>query len=100
VSLQIEAFANGLNHRQVDILPRGELFIGQDFLDHFLARIKREYIKQLEAVAQCLGLSVIWVELDASWSQSLLTKIGFKRLEDYFTVGCINGPIARCIEND
>jgi len=99
VPLHIEAVINVLKYRQVDILPRGELFISRDFLDHFFGKYKGEYIKQLEAVAQCLGLSVIGVELDAQWSQSLLADRGFKKLKDYFTVGCVNGPIARLIEN-
>jgi uroporphyrinogen decarboxylase len=83
----------------VDILPRGELFINRSFLDHFFSKQKGEYVKQLEAAAQWLGLSVIGVEIGAEWSQSLLTDRGYKKLEEYFTVGCINGPIAKLIEN-
>jgi uroporphyrinogen decarboxylase len=84
----------------VDVLPRGELFISQDFLNHFFSKYKGEYIKQLEAAAQCLGLSVVGIELDAEWSRPLLIEKAYKKLEEYFTVGCINGPVARFIEND
>jgi hypothetical protein len=99
VSLHIEAVINTLNHNNVGLLPRGELFINRSFLDHFFSKHKDEYVKQLETAAQCLGLSVIGVELDAEWSQSLLFDMSYKKLEEYFTVGCINGPIARLIEN-
>ncbi len=98
MSLHTEAVASILNHRQVDILPRGELFIGRDFLDHFFSQWKGNYIKQLEAIAESLGLSVIGVELDPEWSRSLLIDEGYKKLEEHFTVGCINGPIARFVE--
>jgi hypothetical protein len=100
VSLHIEAVANVLNHRQVDILPRGELFIDKDFLDHFFSKYRGQYIDQLKTVAQCLRLSVIGVELDTEWSRHLLVREGYKKLDEYFTVGCVNGPIARFIEND
>jgi hypothetical protein len=100
VSLHTEAVANALNHRQVDILPRGELFISKDFLDHFFSKYKGQYIEQLKTAAQCLRLSVIGVELDTEWSRHLLVKEGYRKLDEYFTVGCVNGPIARFIETE
>lgn len=98
VPLYVEGVINSLKHNDVDVLPRGELFIGRDFLDHFFIRYKGEYINQLEATAQCLELSVIGVELDPEWSRSLVIEKYYKKLGKYFTVGCINGPIARLIE--
>ena len=89
---------NALKHNPVAVLPRGELFIGRDFLDYFFSQWKGNYVKQLEAVAQSLGLSVIGVELDPDWSRSLLIDEGYKSLEEHFTVGWINGPIGRLIE--
>ena len=83
----------------VGFLPRGELFISRDFLDHYFCKYKGQYVKQLETAAQCLGLSVIGVELDTEWSQSLLSEMRYKELGQYFTVGCINGPISNLIEN-
>lgn len=95
----IEDVINTLKHNHVDVLPRGELFINRDFLDHFFSKYKGEYINQLETAGHCLGLSVIGVELDPEWSRSLSIEKGYKKLEGYFTVGCINGPVARLIEN-
>lgn len=99
MSLHIEDVINTLKYNHVDLLPRGELFINRDFLDHFFSKYKGEYVNQLEAAVQCLGLSVIGIELDPKWSRSLLIEKGYKKLEEYFAVGYINGPIARFIEN-
>jgi uroporphyrinogen-III decarboxylase len=99
VSLHIDAIINTLSHDGVNFLPRGELFIARNFLDHYFPQYKEQYIKQLETATQCLGLSVIGVELDTEWSDSLLSKMRYKELEQYFTVGCINGPVSRSIEN-
>ena len=99
MSLHIEAVTDALNHNHVAFLPRGELFIGRSFLDHFFSKHKDEYVKQLETAAQCMGLSVMGVEINGEWSRSLLMDMSYKKLEGYFTVGCINGPVARLIEN-
>jgi uroporphyrinogen decarboxylase len=99
VSLHIEAVTDALNHNHVPFLPRGELFIDRSFLDHFFSKHKDEYVKQLETAAQCMGLSVMGVEINGEWSRSLLMDMSYKKLEGYFTVGCINGPVARLIEN-
>jgi uroporphyrinogen-III decarboxylase len=99
VFLHIETVINALNHNRVSFLPRGELFINSDFLDHFFNEYKGRYVKQLEAAAQCLGLSVMGVGLDTEWSVSLLSEMGYKELGQYFTVGCINGPIFNLIED-
>jgi len=99
VSIHIETVINTLNHNYGSLLPRGELFINRSFLDHFFWKYKREYVKQLERTAQYLGLSVIGVELDPEWSHSLLFDMSYKKLERYFTVGCINGPIFSLIRD-
>jgi uroporphyrinogen decarboxylase len=99
VSLHIEAVTDALNHNRVAFLPRGELFIDRSFLDHFFSKDKDEYVKQLETAAQCMGLSVMGVEINGEWSRSLLVDMSYKKLEGYFIVGCINGPVARLIEN-
>ena len=95
MSLHIKAVTDVLNRRQVDILPRGELFIHRGFLDHFFGSNKGEYVKQLKRAAQCLGLSLIGVELDTDEAQSPLLDRGCKQLEEYFIVACIDGPIAK-----
>lgn len=96
--LHIEAVKDALNRNSVGVLPRGELFITRGFLDHFFGKHKGAYARQLEAVAQFLGLSLIGIDLNPGWSRSLLFSMGYKNLEEYFTVGCINGPIANLIE--
>ena len=99
MSLHIETVIHALNRNRVDFLPRGELFISRDFLDHYFSEDEGQYIKQLEAAAQCLGLSVIGIWLDTEWSDSLLSEMRYKDLQPYFTVGCISGPISRLIED-
>lgn len=99
MSLHIETVINTLNRNRVDFLPRGELFISRDFLDRYFSGDEGQYVKQLEAAAQCLGLSVIGIWLDTEWSDSLLSEMRCKDLQPYFTVGCISGPISRLIEN-
>ena len=99
MSLHTETVTNTLHRSHVDLLPRGELFISRDFLDNYFCEYKGQYVKQLEVAAQCLGLSVIGVTLDVDWSDSLLSEMRYKELEQYFTVGCINGPISSSIEN-
>jgi hypothetical protein len=99
VFLHIETVINALNHNRVSFLPRGELFINRDFLEHFFNEYKGQYVKQLEAAARSLGLSAIGVELDTERSVSLLSEMRYKELEQYFTVGCINGPIFNLIRD-
>jgi hypothetical protein len=98
VSLRIETVIHALDRNRVDFLPRGELFIGRDFLDHYFSEEGGQYIKQLEAAAECLGLSVIGVWLDTEWSDSLLSERRYQDLQKYFTVGCMSGPISRLTE--
>jgi len=98
VSLHIETVINALKRNPVDFLPRGELFISRDFLDRYFCEDNGEYTKQLERAAQCLDLSLIGVWLDTEWSESLLSEMRYQDLQQYFTVGCISGPISKLIE--
>jgi uroporphyrinogen decarboxylase len=98
VSLHIETVVNALNRNPVDFLPRGELFIRRDFLDRYFCEDEGKYTRQLERAAQCLDLSLIGVWLDTEWSDPLLSEMRYKDLQQYFTVGCISGPISRLIE--
>lgn len=99
MSLQTETVIDVLKHQHVNLLPRGELFITTGFLDHFFSSLRGQYLKQLEAAAQSLGLSVVGVGLDAECSYSPLSEMRYKGLERYFLVGCISGPISRSIES-
>jgi uroporphyrinogen-III decarboxylase len=98
VQRHVETIINALSHRHVEFLPRGELFIGRDFLDHYFPSHKGEPIKQLQQAAQSLGLSLVGVELNAEKSHRLLSDKVYKELQEYFLAGYINGPISRLIE--
>ncbi len=75
------------------ILPRGELFLGRDFLDHFFSGVG--YFGQVAAAARSLGLSLVGVDLNGCACSTQPESGG---LEDYFVVGCLNGPVSRVIE--
>ena len=94
----VETVINVLNHRHVEFLPRGELFIGNDFLDHYFPGHKGEPTKQLQQTARSLGLSLVGVELNSEKSRSLLSNNAYKELQGYFIAGYVNGPISRLIE--
>jgi hypothetical protein len=98
VPRHVETIANVLNHRHVNVLPRGELFIGNDFLDHYFPGYRGEIIEQLQLAAQSLGLSLVGVELNSEKSRLLLSGNSCKELQEYFLTGYINGPISRLIE--
>jgi uroporphyrinogen decarboxylase len=99
VSQYIDTVSQVLRHRPVDFLPKGELFISSDFLDHFFCKLKGEYVRQVKSAAEKLGLSLIGIDFSPQWSQSLLQTRQYKILENYFSVGCIPGPMAGLIES-
>jgi uroporphyrinogen decarboxylase len=94
----VDTVSNVLNHTPVDLIPKGELFIDKSFLDHFFGKFKGEYVLQLQTAAESLGLSLIGVDLSLPWAQSFLEKEQYKKLEEYFLVGCLPGPVAKLIE--
>jgi uroporphyrinogen decarboxylase len=98
VQRHVETVINALSHRHVEFLPRGELFIGSDFLDHYFPGHKGELTKQLQQTAQSLGLSLVGVELNSEKSRPLLSNNAYKELQEYFIAGYVNGPISRLIE--
>jgi hypothetical protein len=98
VSYPAEIVVKALRHRKAAPLPRGELFVGADFLDRYFPQLSGNYPGQLEAAARRLGLAAIGVDLNADGFYSLLTTGGYRALEAYFAVGCINGPFSRLIE--
>lgn len=79
-------------------MPRGELFIGSDFLDYHFPGNKGEPIEQLQQAAESLGLSLVGVELNSEKSLLLLSDNAYKELHEYFLSGYVNGPISRLIE--
>lgn len=94
----VETIIDVLNHRRVDILPRGELFIGNDFLDRCSPDHTGELIWQTQEAAQSLGLSLVGFELNSGKSRSLLLNKAYNKLHEFFLAGCINGPVSRLIE--
>jgi uroporphyrinogen-III decarboxylase len=98
VPQHVEAVINALSHRHVDFLPRGELFIGSDFLDHYFPGHRGEPVKQLQQTAQSLGLSLVGVELNSEKSRTLLSNNAYEELQEYFIAGYVNGPMSRLIE--
>jgi hypothetical protein len=98
VSRPIDTVSKVLRHNPVDHIPKGELFISRGFLDHYFEKFKNEYVLQLQTAVESLGLSLIGVNLSPQWSQSLLGKRQYKKLEEVFLVGCISGPVAALIE--
>lgn len=95
--LPIETIAQALNRRPVAFVPRGELFINANFLDYFFSRHHGHYLKQLQGAAEGLGLSVLGVELVPEKSRPLLEAEAYRDLEPFFTIGCLNGPMAGLI---
>jgi len=98
VQRHVETIIDVLNHRRVDILPRGELFIGNDFLDRCFPDHTGELIWQTQEAAQSLGLSLVGFELNSGKSRSLLLNKAYNKLHEYFLAGYINGPVSRLIE--
>jgi hypothetical protein len=98
VSLHVDAVIHTLHRNQPGFLPRGELFIDKSFLDHFFGEDEGDDVGRMERAARSLGLSLIGIDLGAEGSDSLLSERSFRRLESYFTVGCLNGPVSALIE--
>jgi uroporphyrinogen decarboxylase len=93
----IAAVLAALDHRAAGpILPKGELFLGKDFLDYFFSDPSGDYFAQVVSAARLLGLSLVGVDLNGDACE---TRAGPGGLEDYFVVGCLNGPVSRVIES-
>ncbi len=71
--------------------------MNKNFLDYFFSSYQGHYLKQLKGAAETLGLSVLGVELVPEKSQSLLEAGAYRELDPYFTVGCLDGPMAGLI---
>jgi hypothetical protein len=88
----IAAVSAALDYSGNPALPRGELFLGRDFLDRFFGA--GDYFGQVAAAARSLGLSLVGVDLNGCTCSTQPEPGG---LEDYFVVGCLNGPVSRVI---
>lgn len=81
-----------------NMLPKGELFISSDFLNHYCPEQKGAYITQLRSAAQTLGLSLLGVDLDEQNICHLLQRRSFRQLDQLFLVGSVAGPVSRMIK--
>jgi uroporphyrinogen decarboxylase len=100
VSLPVQNVIDSLYHRKVGSIPRGELFIGMDFLDRFFPEFMGDYPRQLRQAADHLGLSAVGVDLNPEWSRVALAAGKYDLLEDRFGIGFINGPFSRLVESE
>jgi uroporphyrinogen decarboxylase len=98
--LHVEYIIDTLNHKKTLSIPRGELFIGQDYLDKFFPKFDGDYERQMQLAASRLGLSAIGIDLNKSVSHGHLSPGLCTRLEEYFTIGFINGPFSRLIDTE
>jgi len=97
VSHPLEVVVKSLQHSEVDILPRGELFIGTDFLDRHFPQMAGDYAAQIQAAVRRMGLSAVGVDLNTVSSLGILSADGYRQIEEYFTIGWINGPFSRLV---
>jgi hypothetical protein len=95
MSSRREIVINTLRHSNKGSLPRGELFFSRKFLDFYFSDFQGDYVGQVAAAARLLGLSAVGVDLNEEWSGALLREGSYERLNEYFTVGYINGPVLR-----
>lgn len=93
-----ETVTRSLNHLDLVSLPRGELFLGRDFLDQWFEGARGGYSEQLGRAAEALGLSLVGADLDDGEAWRAAKSFGtYEKLEDYFLVGCMNGPVSRLV---
>ncbi len=95
--LPVDAVADTLRRTGSGALPRGELFISADFLDHFFPAFQNDHAGRLKAAAGALGLSLVGIDLEDERSRSPLRTGKYRALEPLFVVGYVSGPIARLI---
>jgi uroporphyrinogen decarboxylase len=87
-----------LKHQPSKVLPRGELFLYQDFLDTYFGCYRGDYLKQLAAAGERLGLSLIGVELNNKKLPEIFHKKNCQELEPFYAIGCLDGPVSGLID--
>jgi uroporphyrinogen decarboxylase len=93
-----ETVMRSLDHLDLLSLPRGELFLGRDFLDRWFGEARGGYGEQLGRAAEALGLSLVGADLDNGEAWHAAESWGtYKKPEDCFLVGCMNGPVSRLV---
>lgn len=94
----IRAVAETLRFGNPGFLPRGELFITQNFLDRFFPHMKGDCLRQTGAAAAAMGLSLVGLDLNEGTCALSASRAGAEGLEDRFVTGYINGPVSRMID--
>lgn len=95
-----ESVIKVLHHEPVDTLPRGELFIGKDFLDVHFPRLSGDHPGQLAAAARRMGLAAVGIDLNTDASLAAFSSGGYCGLADFFAIGCINGPFSHLLARE
>jgi len=91
-----DSVAGALSRAAVRPLPRGELFLGRDFLDRFFGA-EGGYAGQLAAAARSLGLSLVGIDLNGGCRRHFFDS-GIDCLDGYYLAGYLNGPFSRLVE--
>jgi uroporphyrinogen-III decarboxylase len=91
---RIETVKAVLNHSPCKRLPKGELFINREYLDRYFKNGKDDYIEQLKSACQSLGLDVIGIDMNEDSFFPSLSRNEYKKLDAFFTVGCLEGPFS------
>ncbi|MGA3085331.1 MAG: uroporphyrinogen decarboxylase family protein [Thermodesulfobacteriota bacterium] len=97
MSFPRENVIKALRHEHPVSLPRGELFLDRNFLDDSFQSFKGQYITQVALAARSLGLSAVGIDLDIEHSNRLLSARTGQKLDELFTIGCIQGPASLLI---
>lgn len=91
---RIKTVIEALNHCQCSRMPKGELFINRDYLERYFKNGKDGYIEQLKSACQSLGLDVIGIDMNEDSFFPSLSRNEYKKLDGFFTVGCLEGPFS------
>ncbi len=95
VALGKDAVRAALGHEAVHPLPRGELFLAEDFLEGFFS-VESDYAARLAAAARSLGLSLVGVDLNGGLASPFFGS-NSGCLQGYFLAGYLNGPVSRLV---
>jgi hypothetical protein len=93
----VENVIEALRHREVVSVPRGELFLGRDFLNRHFPDLAGNYPDQLLAAARRLSLAAVGIDLNIESSKGDLEAERFGTLEEFFGIGCIDGPFSHLV---
>jgi hypothetical protein len=99
MSFHRENVVKALRHENPVSLPRGELFLGRDFLDNYFQTFKGQYIRQVTLAARSLGLSAVGIDLNEEQPHRLSAMGNYQELDEFFTIGWFQGPVSNLIKH-